>query len=59
MEEVKSTKEYVNVYIDVETKQMYSSDKPYPTKEESDKEIFIGPNIEKIVTLEIQFLSIQ
>ncbi len=42
---------FVNVHIDITTKQVYVSNKPYPTMEEAEKGIFHGNTIRKILFL--------
>jgi hypothetical protein len=48
-------KGFVNVHIDITTKQVYVSNKPYPTMEEAEKGIFYGIGIEKVGCFEIEY----
>ena len=53
--ETKREKGFVNVHIDITTKQVYVSNKPYPTKEEAEKGLFLGIGIEKVGCFEIEY----
>lgn len=48
-------KGWVNIHIDRTTLQMFISKKPYESKEEAEKGIFIGLGIEKVACLEIEW----
>lgn len=53
--ETKNEKGFVNVHIDITTKQVYVSNEPYPTMEEAEKGIFHGIGIEKVGYFEIEY----
>jgi hypothetical protein len=48
-------KGFVNVHIDITTKQVYVSNHPYPTIEEAEMGIFCGFGIEKVGCFEIEY----
>ena len=52
-------KGWVNVHIDIETKKMYISNKPYSSKEEAELGIFIGSCIEKLGVLKQNILTFE
>ena len=51
-------KGFINVHIDVTTKQVFISNKPYPTKEEADKGILHSIGIEKVGCFEIEYTKV-
>lgn len=48
-------KGFVNVHIDITTKEIFVSQKPYSSKEEAEKGILIGLGIEKVGCFEIEY----
>lgn len=52
---METKKGFVNLHIDLETKQIFCSQKPYETKEEAEKGIFIGYGIFKLGIIEIEY----
>ena len=48
-------KGFVNVHIDITTKNVYVSNHPYSTKKEAEKGIFLGIGIEKVGCFEIEY----
>jgi hypothetical protein len=48
-------KGFINVHIDIETKKVFVSNKPYPTMEEAEKGIFLGVGIEKVGCFQIEY----
>ena len=50
-------KGFVNVHIDITTKQVFVSNKPYATMEEAERGIFIGSDIEKVGCFEIEYTT--
>ena len=53
--ETKREKGFVNVHIDITTKQVYVSNHLYSTMEEAEKGIFHGIGIEKVGCFEIEY----
>ena len=51
----KTEKGFVNVHIDITTKQVYVSNHPYPSMEEANKGILYGSEIEKVGCFEIEY----
>ena len=51
----KTKKGWVNIHIDVQSENLYISKKPYKTKAEADKGIFLGLGIEKVACIEIEY----
>jgi uncharacterized protein YegP (UPF0339 family) len=45
---METKKGFVNLHIDLETKQIFCSQKPYETKEEAEKGIFIIRSVKPI-----------
>jgi hypothetical protein len=56
---IQREKGFVNVHIDITTKQVYVSNKPYATMQEAETGIFIGFGIEKVGCFEIEYTKNQ
>ena len=52
---LKTEKGFVNININMESKQMYISNHPYTTKEEAEKAILISANVVKVGCFEIEY----
>jgi len=52
---METEKGFVNVHIDIVTKQVHVSNKPYLSMEEAEKGIYIGIGIEKVGCFEIEY----
>jgi hypothetical protein len=52
------TKGWVNVHINVFTKEVCVSTKPYKTKKEAETGIYIGYGIEKVGCFEIEYTDV-
>lgn len=48
-------KGFVNLHIDLETRQIYCSTRPYNSEEEAETGIFIGGSIVRLGTFEIVY----
>lgn len=51
----KTKKGWINIHIDVQSENLYISKKPYKTKAEAEKGVFIGIGIEKVACIEIEY----
>lgn len=56
---METEKGWVNIHIDVMTRQLFISNHPYPSKEEAEKGIFIGSTIQKVGCFEIEYMKVK
>lgn len=53
-----TVKGWVNIHINVFTKQLFVSNHPYKTEKEAETGIFIGYGIEKVGCFEIEYTDV-
>lgn len=53
----KTERGFVNIHIDINTKRLYISNHPYPSKEAADGGVLIGYGIEKVGCFEIEYTN--
>ena len=58
IKKIETIKGFVNIHIDIETKQVFVSNKPYATKKDAERGFIYGTNIEKVGCVEIEYTKI-